>query len=65
MLKNIPDFANQDPGHNLLEPVLPEAGKLVDALKINFQDAVTGKKDPKKALDAAAAVWQDELDKAK
>ena len=65
MLKNIPDFANQDPGHNLLEPVLPEATKLVDALKISFQDAVTGKRDPKQALDAAAAVWQAELDKAK
>lgn len=65
MLKHIPEFANQDPGHNLLEPVLPEAGKLIDALKIAFQDAVTGKKDPKQALDEAAAAWQAELDKAK
>jgi multiple sugar transport system substrate-binding protein len=65
MLKHIPEFANQDPGHNLLEPVLPEAGKLLDALKISFQDAVTGKKDPQRALDEAAAAWQAELDKAK
>lgn len=65
MLTHIPEFANQDPGHNLLEPVLPEAGKLLDALKISFQDAVTGKKDPQQALNEAAAVWQAELDKAK
>ena len=65
ILKNIPDFANQDPAHNIVYPVLPEAGKLVDAFKIAFQDAVSGKKDPKQALDEAAAVWQTELDKAK
>jgi multiple sugar transport system substrate-binding protein len=65
MLKHIPEFANQDPAHNLLEPVLPESQKLLDALKLSFQDAVTGKKDPKQALDEAAAVWQAELDKAK
>jgi multiple sugar transport system substrate-binding protein len=65
MLQHIPEFANQDPAHNLLEPVLPEAEKLVDALKISFQDAVTGKKDPKQALDEAAAVWQAELNRAK
>jgi ABC-type glycerol-3-phosphate transport system substrate-binding protein len=65
ILRHIPEFANQDPGHNLLEPVLPEAEKLVNALKISFQGAVTGKKDPKQALDEAAAVWQAELDKAK
>ena len=65
MLAHIPEFANQDPGHNLLEPVLPEAEKLIDALKISFQEAVTGKKDPKQALDEAAAVWQAELNKAK
>lgn len=41
MLKNMPDFAGQDPGHNIVSPVLPEAGKLVDALKIAFQDGVT------------------------
>lgn len=65
MLKHIPEFANQDPAHNLLEPVLPEAEKLIDALKISFQEGVTGKKDPKQALDEAAAVWQAELNKAK
>jgi len=65
MLSQIPAFASQDPAHNLLEPVLPEANKLVDTLKIDFQDAVTGKKDPKAALDDAASVWQAELDKAK
>jgi ABC-type glycerol-3-phosphate transport system substrate-binding protein len=65
ILKNIPEFANQDPSHNIINPVLPEAGKLVDVLKIAFQDGVTGKKDPKQALDEAASVWQAELDKAK
>ena len=65
ILKNLPDFSNQDSAHNIVSPVLPEAGKLVDALKIAFQDGVTGKKDPKQALDEAAAVWQAELDKAK
>ena len=65
ILKYIPDFANQDPAHNIVYPVLPEAGKLIDAFKIAFQDAVTGKKDPKQALDEAAAVWQAELDKVR
>jgi ABC-type glycerol-3-phosphate transport system substrate-binding protein len=65
ILKYIPDFANQDPAHNVVSPVLPEAQKLNDVLKIAFQDGVTGKKDPKQALDEAAAVWQAELDKAK
>jgi ABC-type glycerol-3-phosphate transport system substrate-binding protein len=65
ILKNIPEFANQDAGHNIVYPVLPEAGKLIDAFKIAFQDAVTGKKDPKQSLDEAATVWQAELDKAK
>ncbi len=65
ILKYIPDFANQDAAHNVISPVLPEAGKLIDVLKIAFQDGVSGKKDPKQALDEAAAAWQAELDKAK
>lgn len=65
ILKYIPEFASQDPRSNIMSPVLPEAGKLIDALKIAFQDAVTGKKDPKRALDEAAAIWQAEMDRAK
>lgn len=65
ILRHVPEFANQDARHNIVYPVLPEAGKLIDAFKVAFQDAVTGKKDPKQALDEAAAVWQVELDKAK
>jgi multiple sugar transport system substrate-binding protein len=63
ILSQIPGFASQDPKHNILFPTLPEADKLLDALKLAFQEAVTGKKDPKAALDEAAKIWQDALTK--
>jgi multiple sugar transport system substrate-binding protein len=65
ILKYIPEFSEQDARNNIMIPVLPEAGKLIDALKIAFQEGVSGKKDPKRALDEAAAIWQAEFDKAK
>jgi ABC-type glycerol-3-phosphate transport system substrate-binding protein len=65
ILRYIPDFANQDAKHNVLFPVLPEAEKLVDSFKLAFQQAVTGQKDTKVALDEAAATWKEILDKYK
>jgi ABC-type glycerol-3-phosphate transport system substrate-binding protein len=65
ILRYIPDFAAQDPRSNIMFPVLPEAGKLIDAFKVAFQDAVTGKKQPKQALDEAAAIWHAEINRAK
>ncbi len=65
MLKYIPQFANQDAAHNVLYPVLPSQDKLLDAIKLAFQQALTGEKDAQTALDEAAAVWQAELDAAR
>jgi multiple sugar transport system substrate-binding protein len=65
ILRYVPDFASQDTKNNLVFPVLPEASKLLDAVKTAFQDGVTGKKNPKAALDEAAAVWQAELSKVR
>lgn len=64
-LKWVPAMANQDPEHNVVYPTLPEGEKLTDAFKLAFQEALTGKKDPKIALDEAAKVWQEVLDAAK
>jgi ABC-type glycerol-3-phosphate transport system substrate-binding protein len=65
ILRYVPDFASQDTRNNLVFPVLPEASKLLDAVKTAFQDGVTGKKNPKAALDEAAAIWQAELSKVR
>jgi multiple sugar transport system substrate-binding protein len=65
ILRYVPDFASQDTKNNLVFPVLPEASKLLDAVKTAFQDGVTGKKNPKAALDEAAAIWQAELSKVR
>ena len=65
ILRYVPDFASQDARNNLVFPVLPEASKLLDAVKTAFQDGVTGKKNPKAALDEAAAIWQAELSKVR
>lgn len=65
ILRYIPDFANQDPHHNVLFPVLPEAEKLIDAFKLAFQQALTGQQEAQTALNEAAAVWKDILDKSK
>ena len=65
ILRYVPDFASQDTRSNLVFPVLPEASKLLDAVKTAFQDGVTGKKNPKAALDEAAAIWQAELSKVR
>ncbi|GIK37297.1 MAG: sugar ABC transporter substrate-binding protein [Chloroflexota bacterium] len=64
LLANVPDFANQDPEHNVLFPVLPEAEKLVDSFGLAFQEVIGDKKDAKTALDEAAATWQETLDSA-
>jgi multiple sugar transport system substrate-binding protein len=65
ILRYVPDFASQDARNNLVFPVLPEASKLLDAVKTAFQDGVTGKKNPKAALDEAATIWQAELSKVR
>lgn len=65
ILKEIPAMSSQDPAANIGMLALPEPTKLYDAFKVAFQDAISGKKDIKVALDEAAAVWQTELDKAK
>jgi multiple sugar transport system substrate-binding protein len=64
-LKWAPAMANQDPEHNVVYPILPEGEKLTDAFKLAFQEALSGEKDAKTALDEAAAVWQETLDAAK
>ncbi len=64
MLRYVPDFANQDPDHNILFSPLPEAQKLRDAFQQAFQQVLAGEKDAQTALDEAAAIWQAELDNA-
>jgi ABC-type glycerol-3-phosphate transport system substrate-binding protein len=61
LLRYVPEFVNQDPEHNVLYPVLPEASKLQDALGLAFQQVIAGEADAQTALDEAAAVWETEL----
>jgi multiple sugar transport system substrate-binding protein len=65
MLKDIPKFANQDPTHNVVLPVLPQGQKLFDALGLAIQQTLSGQKDAKSALDGAAAVWKQVIDSSK
>ncbi|HLJ61039.1 MAG TPA: sugar ABC transporter substrate-binding protein [bacterium] len=65
MLKYIPQFANQDAKANIVLPALPNTGTLFDLFKTTFQDAVSGKKPVKQALDEAAAAWQTSIDQSK
>jgi ABC-type glycerol-3-phosphate transport system substrate-binding protein len=61
LLRYVPEFANQDPDANVLFPVLPEAGALVDAFKLAFVETLSGEKDAQTALDEAAAFWEETL----
>ncbi len=63
-MKWVPAMADQDPEHNVVYPTLPEGEKLHDVFKQAFQEALSGEKDAKTALDEAAAVWQEVLDAA-
>lgn len=65
ILRYVPDFMGQDPKHNLMKPALPSGDVLTSALGLAFQEALAGLKDPKTALDEAAAVWQREIDAAR
>lgn len=65
MLKDIPKFANQDPSHNVVLPVLPQGQKLFDALGLAIQQTLSGQKDAKAALDDAAGVWKQVIDTTK
>lgn len=64
MLKYVPDFLNQDPEHTIAFPCLPDAERLVDELKLAFQEVLAGNTDSKTALDAVAAEWQKTIDEA-
>jgi multiple sugar transport system substrate-binding protein len=63
ILKQIPAMLNQDPEHNLVLLPTPEFEKLHGAFVEAFQAVMAGDKDPQVALDEAAKIWNDEIDK--
>jgi ABC-type glycerol-3-phosphate transport system substrate-binding protein len=66
ILRYIPDFANQDPAHNVNAlTIVPDGTTLIASFLLAFQDVMTGKQDSKAAIDAVAAKWQKTIDAAR
>jgi multiple sugar transport system substrate-binding protein len=63
ILKEIPAMLTNDPAHNLVLLPTPEYEKLHGAFVEAFQAVMSGDRDPQKALDDVAAIWNTEIDK--
>jgi len=64
ILKEIPAMLNQDPEHNFFYPPLPNETTLREKFTEQSLAYYSGKKSAQEALDAAAAAWNAEIDKA-
>ena len=65
VLRMVPALLAQDPEHNLRQPILPNMEKLVDAMKLAFQEVFLDEKAPETALEEVAKVWQREIEAAR
>ncbi|MCZ7583637.1 MAG: sugar ABC transporter substrate-binding protein [Deltaproteobacteria bacterium] len=65
ILREIPAMLTQDPEYNYFQQPIPEYETTHDTLMLAIQEILAGDKSAQEALDEAAAVWQEEIDKVR